>query len=72
MPRSALALRLSLAAGIVVMATLAASSVLPVNAATQAQSDKVYVPNRDGDFHPAHRRDRGEADLHGRRDAGKD
>jgi TonB family protein len=50
MPRSALALRLSLAAGIVVMATLAASSALPVNAATPAQSDKVYVPNRDGDL----------------------
>ena len=50
MPRSALALRLSLAAGIVVMATLTASSAVPVSAASQAKSDKVYVPNRDGDI----------------------
>lgn len=50
MPRSALALRLSLAAGIVVIATLAASAAIPVNAASQAKSDRVYVPNRDGDL----------------------
>ena len=47
MPCSALALRLSLAAGVVVVATLAASSAVPVSAASQAKSDKVYVPNRD-------------------------
>ena len=47
MPRSALALRLSLAAGLVAMATLAASSAVPVSAASQAKSDKVYVPDRD-------------------------
>ena len=52
MPRSALALRLSLAAGIVVMATLAASSAVPVSAASQAKSDKVYVPDRDAGVTP--------------------
>ena len=47
MPRSILALRLTVAAGIVVMATLAASAAVPVSGASQAQSDKVYVPSRD-------------------------
>jgi len=47
MPRSALALRLSLAAAVVVMTTLAASSAVPVSALSQAKNDKVYVPDRD-------------------------
>jgi hypothetical protein len=47
MPRSALALRLSLAAGVVVMATLAASTVVPVSAASQSKSERVHVPDRD-------------------------
>ena len=47
MPRSTLALRLSLAAAIVVMATLSASSAVPLSAISQAKSEKVYVPDRD-------------------------
>ena len=47
MPRSALALRLALAAGIVVIATLMTSSAVPVSAAPQPKSDKVYSPDRD-------------------------
>jgi TonB family protein len=47
MSRSSLAVRLAVAAVVVAIATLATSSSVPITAALQAQSEKVYKPGTD-------------------------
>jgi len=47
MPRSSLTVRMALAAGAVVVASLATATYVPMGTVLQAQSDKVYKPGRD-------------------------
>lgn len=47
MTRSSLALRLAVAASVVCIATLAATSNVPINATLHAQAEKVYKPGAD-------------------------
>ena len=47
MPRSSLTVRLTLAAGAVVVASLATATYVPMGTVLQAQSDKVYKPGQD-------------------------
>jgi len=47
MPRSSLTVRMALAAGAVVVASLATAAYVPMGTVLQAQSDKVYKPGRD-------------------------
>ena len=47
MSRSSLAVRLVVAAGAVAIATIAATSTMPISSTVQAQSERVYKPTED-------------------------